>query len=291
MPDRRSRFAVLVLTHGRPDRVETVAALRRAGYTGRTYFVVDDEDATVDEYRGNFGPEHVIVFSKTATEGTFDIADTETDRRAVVYARNAAFGIARDLGLEYFLTLDDDYNAFYYRFIDGEGIVRHRMMRSFNAIVDAMLAFLDETGAATVAFSQGGDHMGGAVRNVTVGLRRKAMNSFFFRTDRPVEFPGRLNEDTTAYVVHGGRGDLFFTVMGVQLNQMQTQSNPGGLTDLYLAYGTYVKSFYTVMQAPSCVYISTMGRKEQRAHHAFRHGYVVPKIISGRHRKPRPGLP
>lgn len=282
-----SKFAVFVLTHGRPDNVVTVGSLARSGYTGRVVFVIDNEDARGEEYRERFGAENVVEFDKAAIAETFDTADTQSDRRSIVYARNACFGIARDLGLDYFLELDDDYTDFLHRFVNEDGAVKGKLIRSMDEVIEAMLAFLDATGAATVAFSQGGDHFGGVPENVLEGLRRKAMNSLFCRTDRRVEFLGRINEDVNSYVVHGGRGDLFLTVMGLQLNQVQTQKSSGGMTDVYLDGGTYVKSFYTVMMAPSSVSIRTMGRTSRRYHHHVRWDLAVPKILPARHRKAR----
>ena len=66
----------------------------------------------------------------------------------------------------------------------------------------------------------------------------------------------------------------------VQLNQMASQSNSGGMTELYLDSGTYVKSFYTIMVAPSCVTIAPMGVKNRRLHHRIDWGKAVPMIIS-----------
>ncbi|EFI4081186.1 TPA: hypothetical protein J5F60_004390 [Escherichia coli] len=42
----RDDFCVFILTHGRPDKVLTYRTLRRAGYTGKIFIVVDDEDKT-----------------------------------------------------------------------------------------------------------------------------------------------------------------------------------------------------------------------------------------------------
>lgn len=285
-----SRFAAFILTHGRPDKVITTATLERAGYTGRIVYVIGDEDERGDEYRAKFGAHNVVEFSKTAVESAFDIGDTLDDRRAVVYARNACYQIARDLGLDYFLELDDDYNMLRHKWMTPGGAYRSAWVKSMDELVEAMLTFLDESGAATVALSQGGDHLGGTYLRKHKGVLRKAMNSFFFRTDRPVEFLGRINEDATAYVVHGARGDLFFTVLAVYLTQLATQSNPGGLTDIYLASGTYVKSFYTVMMAPSCVMVEMMHTAHPRYHHRINWDKAVPKILSPAHRKPRAGL-
>jgi hypothetical protein len=287
-PLDHARFAVLILTHGRPDNVITTRALEHAGYTGRIVYVIDDEDKRGDEYRARFGADNVVEFSKAAIEPTFDIGDTLDDRRAVVYARNAAYQIARDLGLDYFLELDDDYNVFRHRWLNADRVtLGSAHIASMDDIIEAMLTFLDESGAATVALSQAGDHLGGTYMRKHKGVLRKAMNAFFFRVDRPVEFLGRINEDATAYVVHGARGDLFFTVLALDLIQLLTQSNPGGLTDIYLASGTYVKSFYTVMMAPSCVRVELMHTAQPRYHHRIAWDKAVPKILAPHHRKPR----
>ena len=45
----RDDFCVFILTHGRPDRVITYKTLLNAGYTGRVYIVIDDEDKTENE--------------------------------------------------------------------------------------------------------------------------------------------------------------------------------------------------------------------------------------------------
>lgn len=280
----KSNFAVFILTHGRPNRVVTYDTIRRAGYTGKIYLIIDNEDSKANEYRRKFGAENVIQFDKKAVAQTFDTADTQPDRRTIVYARNASFQIAQDLGLDYFLQLDDDYTSFVYRYVK-DGVIRATLIRRFDAVVDKMLDFLEDTNALTVAMSQGGDHMGGIQGRIRHGLLRKGMNSFFFRTDRPVQFIGRINEDVNAYVVHGSRGELFLTVMGLQLTQIQTQQNAGGMTDVYLASGTYLKSFYTVMMAPSCVKIRPMGRTDIRLHHSISWDNAVPKIISDRYRK------
>ena len=116
------------------------------------------------------------------------------------------------------------------------------------------------------------------------GLSRKAMNSFLVRVGRPIEFLGRINEDTTAYCVHGNRGELFLTPTGFQLNQLETQSNDNGLTTIYQQYGTYLKSMYSVMMSPSFVRIRTMG-PARRIHHQVKWLDAVPQIVSERYRK------
>ena len=111
------------------------------------------------------------------------------------------------------------------------------------------------------------------------------MNSFFCSIHRPFNFMGKTNEDVTAYVNHGSKGDLFLTIPFIGIEQKQTQSNDGGLTDIYKAQGTYVKSFYSLLFNPSCVKLSLMGFKENRIHHWINWENAVPKIINQKHKK------
>lgn len=69
-------------------------------------------------------------------------------------------------------------------------------------------------------------------------------------------------------------------------SKSKTQSQKGGLTELYLQTGTYVKSFYTVMTMPSSVKIGAMQSSNPRIHHKIDWNLTVPKIIDERHRKP-----
>ena len=148
---------------------------------------------------------------------------------------------------------------------------------------DALVRVIETTPVTTIALSQGGDHLGGEPRKER--FKRKAMNSFVCSVDKPIRFRGRLNEDVSTYVSLGRAGSLFFTDMELQLDQLATQANTGGMTDVYLDAGTYIKSFYTVMAAPSCSTIRTMGRMNRRLHHHIDWGKAVPLIISEEFKK------
>jgi len=280
----KKSFAIFILTHGRPDKVITFDSLRKAGYTGKIVLVIDNEDATAERYRENFGADNVVMFDKAAVGETFDLADTQKDRRVIVFARNASFDIARQLGLDYFAQFDDDYNAFMYRHSEGE-VLGYTPISSMDEVVTALLVLLEDTDAMSVAMSQGGDHIGGIDGVFRKGLLRKAMNSWFFRTDRPITFVGRINEDVNAYVGYGSRGQVFFTATKIQLTQAATQKVAGGMSEVYAAVGTYMKSMYTVMMSPSCVKVSFMGQSNPRMHHFIEQEHAYPKIISDKYVK------
>lgn len=267
---------------GRADNVKTLDILLKSGYTGNWYIICDNEDKELDKYYINFSKEHIIVFDKKKKAEECDTFDNIDKRNTVLFARNSCHEIAKSLGLTYFLELDDDYNAFRSRYFDEKKLGSIRV-GNMDSIINEMLEFLEVSGAYSVAFSQSGDFITGENSNIwKKKIMRKAMNAFFCKTDRPFQFVGRMNDDVNTYVSLGAKGNLFFTVADIVLNQAQTQKNSGGLTDMYLELGTYNKSFYTVLCQPSSVYISEMGCNHRRIHHYVDWKYTVPEIISDR---------
>jgi hypothetical protein len=286
----RDDFAMLILTHGRPNGVVTLKALDEAGYTGKVYLVVDDEDAQLDEYKRVHG-DRVAVFSKRDAE-PFDVGDNFGGRRGVIYARNESWQIARSLGLTWFMQLDDDYTGFHYRFT-GDLRYVYRPMRNIDQAIHAMVEYMASTPFHSIAMMQNGDYQGGGESRsiVTIsgrGRARKAMNSFLCHVDRPFKFIGRINEDTTTYSTEQRAGRcLFLSLYQVSLRQTNTQKNPGGMTGLYLDHGTYVKTFYSVMFGPSCVSVGAVGMVDPRLHHKVNYKACTPYFVPETCRKAR----
>ncbi len=281
----RDDFCAFILTHGRPDRVHTYDTMMKAGYTGKVYIVIDDEDKQAEGYRQQFG-DKVLQFNKAEWAAKTDEGDNFNHRKAIVYARNACWDLAKQVKCRYFVQFDDDYTNFEIR-MPGKGVSGYvRVKTSLDNAICSMVDFYEISKAYSIAMSQGGDFIGGTESNK--GLRRKCMNSWFCDIEKPIQFFGHMNEDVSAYVTQGHRGKLFLTVMPLKLVQKPTQVTPGGMSDLYLSSGTYAKSFYTVMANPSCVQIGAMGDPRgsgYRIHHKINWHKAVPKIIEEKYKK------
>lgn len=274
-------FAVFILTHGRPDNIITKKTLDKCGYTGKIYYVIDNEDKSIDKYIENFGKESVRVFNKKALADSIDEGNNFDERRTITHARNACFDIAKKLGIKYFIELDDDYSMFKFRFENKLGY--EAKVVNLNEVFYSFIEFLKSTKSHTIAFSQGGDHIGGFSG---AKMKRKAMNSFICSTDNPFRFVGGMNEDVNTYTTLASRGALFFTFTPIQLDQKATQSQNSGITDMYLRYGTYCKSFTTVMMMPSSVKVAMMNsRSNPRLHHAIKWKNTTPMIIDNSFKK------
>jgi len=281
-----NNFAVLIPTHGRADRVYTLASLRKSGYTGDVYMVCDDEDQQLNKYIEQFG-DKVLVFSKNAYAGKFDKMDNFGNKACVVYARNALYDLAKSAGLKYICVLDDDYTSFQYR-ITRSGAYYGKTAKNLDDLFKAYLDYFIDAGFDALCWAQGGDYIGGGEnQKVANGFKtsRKMMNVYFFDVDKSIEFKGTINEDLTSSVTEGVIGKKILTSYMNSITQKETQSNAGGLTEIYLELGTYVKSFYSVIAAPSCIKIAAMGSGHLRIHHQVKWANAVPKIIRQIHAK------
>jgi len=276
----RDDFCVFILSYDRPNHVKTVETLEKHGYTGDYYIVIDHEE-DVAPYEREHGESRVLYLNKDDALPELDRGDNFNRRACNVYARQQMWDVADRLGYEYFLVLDDDYTNIQYRF-DSNFEYGPEVMRDFDDYIDASIQFLESADLDVLCMAQGGDFIGGenAAFAERVMTKRKAMNSFLCKTDRPFDYRGTINEDVNTYVRAAQLGKVFLTTNTASIEQEITQQKDGGLTDIYLDVGTYVKSFYTILYAPSCTSLMRLhDRADDRVHHRVSWRNAVPKIV------------
>lgn len=279
-----NELAIFIMVHGRPDKMWTYNSLRKSGYTGKIFLVADDLDKTVNEYKKIY-KEDLIIFDKKLSALDMDSGDNTNDLRSTLYSANTIFKLAKEKKYKYFFIMCDDYTGFYHNF-NKELKFKKTAIKSLDKVFKSMLDFYKKTPILTLAMAQAGDFIGGEKGgNAKVKLMRKAMNTFLCSTDRPFKFVGRLNEDVTTYVNLGSVGKLFMTITNLCIVQKGHQQEKSGLTDVYLDYGTYVKSFFSVMYNPSSIKVSAMGSKNFRIHHRVKWKNAVPVLLNQIHRK------
>ena len=282
----RDDFAIFILSHGRAGKVLTAVTLKKYGYTGNWYIIIDDEDSQIDRYYRIYGKEHIIMFSKKEYDTKFDIMDNFSGRQVPTFARNAVYDIAQKLNLKYFLEADDDLTCFRHRYLDKNEKLCTKYITDLDSVILRYLEYMDNTNITVLAFAQTGDLIGGKDSKMYSSVyRRKAMQGFFVRVSDRLEYIGRFNDDVNAYVEHGKRGKIFLTFRDIVMDTVETQVQSGGISQMYLTYGTYVKSFYSVMLCPSSVFIDMMGMNHRRIHHMIDWDTSVPKIISDTFKK------
>lgn len=277
-------FCICILSYKRSEYLHTYKTVRDQGYTGKVYIICSTDDPTIDQYKDRF--DNVLVFNKQDYVGTFDIGDNFPERNTVIYARNAVFDLMIDNNENYFIVLDDDYTAFRYSTMpDGSYMTAGHRIKNCDYIFSILVDYYKSINCKTLAIAQGGDFIGGEGSGLfKKKVGRKAMNFFICSTDRRFNYIGRANDDVNTYVRGGEIGDIFLSVVDVRLEQKPTQKNKGGLTEMYLDAGTYIKSFYSVMFHPSAVKVGVMGGAHKRLHHVIKWKYAVPCIIDEKHK-------
>lgn len=280
-----NRFGVFIITHGRPDCVITYMTLKNQGYTGKIYLIIDNEDKTANKYYDNFGRDSVIMFDKQEIAKTTDHGDNFWNLRTTTHARNACFDIAKQVGFNYFLVLDDDYTTFDYRLFIDKAIVKP--VKNLDLLFELLIEYYKSIDAVSICMAQGGDFIGGLDNGKELYRfsKRKAMNTWFCSVDRPFRFISRLNEDVNTYLTLGSKGILFLTIPFCSITQKQTQGTKGGMTEAYIDGGTFVKTFYSIMYCPSFVKGKLMNSTNRRIHHSMDWNSAVPCIISESYKK------
>lgn len=280
-----NKFCIFIISYGRPDNILTLKTLKKAGCLSPIFIVIDNHDKTREKYYNNFGEDNIVFFDKDYYARLVDHYDNFWDLKTTTHARNACFDIAKKLGYEYFLVLDDDYTEFKMRINHKleHPTGRFLIIKNIDKVFNATLKYYKSCKFTSICYSQGGDWFGGET-NFNKIPKRKAMNSFFCSTNRRFWFISRLNEDVNTYMTLGKKGSLFLTIPFIQLDQQQTQGTKGGMTDAYVGGGTYVKSFYTILGRPDCTKIITMGRINRRLHHSIKWDNAVPCIIDEKYK-------
>ena len=263
---KHKNFVAFILSHGRADNVVTYNTLKKQGYTGKIIIVIDTDDNQQQKYIDNFGKENIYIFDKNdIKQDKFDNLD---NRKVIFFARNVCFDIAQKLGYRYFIQLDDDYTGFYCGGnLKGKNITQDIRI-NVDVAFDYMIDLLNlSPNFYSICMLQGGDFFDRKRYYLNLHLHKKAMNSFVCDVNKRFDFIGRVNEDVNTVNHLSSLGKFLLSVSFLSLEQKQTQANKGGMTEQYLDNGTYVKSFYSIINNPSAIKIHTMGLVNARIHH------------------------
>lgn len=293
-------FVVLIASYGRPEGLKKMTMTTFKEFFEKVDYriMVSDDDKTLPKYLEMYG-DKVYVFNKddVLKNANVDTCDALDIKSVIFFERNIEFKVARELGYRYFMHLEDDYLQMDFKLMNHESLMScHMDIEHFDKICEMYFRVLDSSPfLSSVCMAQGGDYVGGKTSSLSKnGYRFKGMNIYCFDTQKEVKLPGRINEDASAYYVNGKLGKIFLTLPLIQLTQLPTQNNQGGVSDVYKKFGTYLKTIYTVIQRPDAMKISTFATSgsskthlsdTRRIHHKCSSKLCFTKIISDSYAK------
>lgn len=274
----RDDFAIFILSHGRAETMTTFDFLRRKGYSGKLFIVVDDEDEQKNMYKQIYGEEVVKIFCKKEYFEKVDTYSIDGNTKSVVFARNAAYDIADVLGITYFCEFDDDLTDVAIRYIDGNKL-KSKSDYNFDDLCNAMLELLQCDKVWALSFGQAFNYIGGINGRFKSRLERQAFGFYFLKTTHRIHYKGITNEDMNTILELGQQGKVTFSVLDFMAASPERTTNEGGNFELYNSMTKYVRNFYPLITAPSCVKMKSNGEIERKQNSMF------PKILSERWKK------
>lgn len=280
------KFAVFILTHGRPRNQLTVKSLQEVGYTGEWYLVVDDQDATINEYVEQWGADRIIVFHKD-----YFIRNTDTGLHTpvpkfAVFARNAIEHIANEMGYQTFMMLDDDITKFRIRLPHGDSLKSYSINGQFDSIIDHAVDFVLSCNVACMGLGFCNLYIGGVANfNKENPRQRLCAEAFIRNTSYPISWRLNMVEDLITSIDAAMDGAIWFQFLPIQCEiRMSEGAVDGGNSDVYRQLGMYRISFMPVVAYPSSNAVR-LNKKSWAS--TTTPDKCVPKIISSRYRKER----
>lgn len=278
------KFAIFITTHGRADNQITLNTFKSLGYTGDWYLVLDNTDSQHDAYVANFGADHIIVFDKQAFICRTDFCQYVPQPKAVVFARNAVEYIAREMGYQYFMVVDDDVTNLRLRYPENGSLKSAKLHNCIDQILDGVVKYLATSKIACVTFGFTNTYRGGVASVEKFTSRNRLCAELFIRNGAiPVDWRANFVEDLVTSIDVGLQGYVCLQFMPIQLELCMSEGAvSGGMSEAYNATGRF--KFYSMPAIiyPNCVSVEFDGTKWKTRTKAE---YSVPKIISSRYRK------
>ena len=275
---------IFIPSYHRPSNVKTAKYFTRIGYDPKKIHVfVDDITDDITEYKKEMAElgVNLHIFNMDEARKRYDYVHRASEsRRSAGQARNMFQDFARDNGIEFYMVQDDDTNSFqkrrfgvYTRIADINDILYY-----FESIKE----FMYRHKIGLFALSQTGDFYGQQIDKKV--FRKKVMNTTFYllpyiyRAERGVQ-----DDDTSMFT--GAMNEGYFTgslYQGIVLQQTQSATASGGLTDLYNECKLLNKSLITPIQFPSAIRAEKQVMNGNRLHHRVNYKYLMPCVIKGK---------
>ena len=268
---------VYIISKGRPQ-CWTACTLEKMGYPGEWFIVCGNNDETLPEYRELWG-ERVLVFDwyeQVKTTDPMDGFGFDTMASGACPVRNATAEISRRRGERRHWQLDDDYTGF--QVYDGSTGKRPRI-RDGRLLHDKMLElaeFADRCGLSNCGFPPSTIETGG---DWALIIGRRVFNAHNLPSGGELFelWRARMNDDLINAINVWRHGGAELSVKYLAMNMPATQSEDGGLSELYRDEGTVRKTAYAVMACPSSV---KLVQKFGRYHHKANWQRIAPKLVS-----------
>ena len=273
---------IFIPSYHRADNLKTVNYYKRIGWhMDNIHVVIDSETDDIPdyEYQAERTGFNLHIFNMQEARKRYDYVHRPSQsRRSAGQARNQFYDIAKSLGIDFFMIQDDDTQGY-----QNKKLGKYLGMSSLddvNAVFEGIKNFMLKRKIGVFGVSQTGDFFGGTNKKL---LRNKVMNTTFVNTAYVYRGERGVQDDDTSQFVTIMNEGLFTGSIGDGLVLQQTQSATasGGLTELYNECKLLNKALVCPIQFPSAICANKQEKNGGRIHHQIRHKYLAPRLLKG----------
>lgn len=278
------KIPLFIPSYHRADNLKTVKTNIAYGWCPSSIFVFVDSEAddqeSYQESCARYGC-NLVVFDMEEARSRYDyIFSPGVSRRSAGQARNMFQDYAKRHGIDFYIVQDDDTQNYTSRPMMTGQIKKgfHKTTEyELQEVILGVERMMRTRHIGLWGLSQTGDAMGEYHRLI----RPKVMNFTFYLL--PYLYRGERGEqDDDTSMFSGVMNEGYFTGSlgsGVVLQQVQSATAKGGLTDLYKTNKLLQKSLIVPIQFPSAVHAERQEMNGGRLHHRIKQRYLSPKLI------------
>lgn len=275
---------IFIPSYHRPTNIMTVKYFKKLGYdTSKLTVFIDNEADDLKEYREQCSIMgcNLEVFDMKEARIRYDFVHRmNKSGRSAGQARNMFHDYAKKKGIDFYCVIDDDTSAYNVRVGGYDNYKRTCTLDDILWQMNETEEFMRKRHIGCWAWSQGGDLFDAANRII---YRKKVMNTTFYL--HPYIYRGERgygDDDTSQFVGIMNQG-LFTGSYGIGcvLNQVQSATQQGGLTELYNETKLLSKGILCPIQFPSAIHCERQVMNGNRLHHRISYRYLMPKILKG----------
>lgn len=210
----RDDFAVFITSYKRANNITTINSLKKSGYTGDWYVIIEDNDPEIELYKKNVPKDKLLIYNKKEQAKYYDscdnfhILDVHTNSISVVPY------FVKLLGYKYYYMAEDDFEGFYYKKLNGKK-VEYKLILNIDEIFNMCIDFLNcSDKIVSISFK----HIN-TINSITSSeyfdnstFSYYGYNGFILDVDKPVKFNGTVCEDVFIHMNSYKQGLLTFTI-------------------------------------------------------------------------------
>ena len=273
---------IYIISKGRPQ-CSTAQTLTKIKYPGEWFIVCGNNDETLSEYIEKWG-DRVLIFDwykEIETTDTLDNFGFEKKGSGACPVRNATRRISEERGELRHWQLDDDYISFA-RYSGADQ--KNKTIKDGKILFSTMYRIAElglKTGMPNIGFCLSTAE---AIPTNRLNYNRRIFNAHNMPSDEKLfqKWVGRMNDDTIHALNVWKSGRYEMQLKYLQIGMKPTQSEKGGLTEMYNRDGTVRKTAYVFLIAPS---VAKLVIRFGRYHHKVDWDGIAPKLIRETYRK------